>query len=77
MTNAVEVLNALRECRASLKLSSLELRDGTSGGIETRLLLLLTQSLSWILVGSLLVQFEAARFVSQVVEKSSEKEMYV
>src|SRR6266851_5236519 len=71
MTNVVEILNALRECREPLKLSSFETRDGTSEGHRNK-----APVVAGAVPGSVLVHFEAAMLVSQVV-KSSEKVMYV
>jgi hypothetical protein len=75
ITNAVEILNALRECRAPLKLSSFETRDGISKGYRNKAPVV-ADAVPVVDVGGVSVSNSTQPCSSQVV-KSNEKEMYV
>jgi hypothetical protein len=85
ITNAVEILNALRECRAPLKLSSFETRDGISKGYRNKAPVVADAvpvvdvggvSVPVVDVGGVSVSNSTQPCSSQAV-KSNEKEMYV
>ena len=72
ITNAVEILNALRECRAPLKLSSFETRDGISKGYRNKAPVV-ADAAPVVDVGGVSVSNSTQPCLSQVV-KSNEKE---
>jgi hypothetical protein len=75
ITNAVEILNALRECRAPLKLSSFETCNRISKGYRNKAPVV-ADAVPVVDVGGVSVSNSTQPCLSQVV-KSNEKEMYV